>query len=72
MLTPDSLNSLTTLYKPFLLIVRIASEDNLMLTHLFSSAKKKRLVWRFGKKRRFVFILECETLFPVIGRFPVT
>jgi hypothetical protein len=37
-----------------------------------SSTKKKRLVCKFGKKRRFVFLLENDTLFPMIGFFPVT
>lgn len=36
------------------------------------SGMKNFLVIKFGKKRRFVLRFECETLFPVIGRFPVS
>jgi len=36
-----------------------------------SSAKKKRFFCKLGRKRRFVLMLECDTLFPVIGFFPV-
>ena len=68
----SALSFLTTLYKPFLLMVRIASEESFNVTHLSSSARKNFFVCKFGKKRRFVLIFECETLFPVIGRFPVT
>src|SRR6476646_9396315 len=47
------------------------SVESLRLTHLFSSARKKRFCCKLGKKRRFVLIFEWETLFPVIGRLPV-
>src|SRR5690606_26123491 len=70
--TPFALSSFTTLYNPFLLIVRIPSADNFNVIQVSSSARKKRLVIKLGRKRRFVLILECETRFPVIGFFPVT
>ena len=53
-------------------MVRIPSEESFRVTHLSSSARKKRLCCRLGKNLRLVLILECETLFPETGRFPVT
>jgi len=53
-------------------MVRIASAETFKVTQRSSSAKKKRLVCKFGKNLRLVFIFECDTLFPVIGFFPVT
>jgi hypothetical protein len=52
-------------------MVRMPSVETLRVTHLSSSARKKRFCCKLGKKRRFVLILEWETLFPVIGRLPV-
>ena len=45
---------------------------NLRVTNRFSSSTQKRCDWMFGKKRRLVLLLACDTLFPVIGRLPVT
>jgi len=71
-LAPAARISFTTAYSPFLLIVLIASEDSFKVTHLSSSAKKYRLVCKLGKNLRFVLMFECDTLFPVMGFFPVT
>lgn len=70
--SPSFLNAFTTAYNPRLLMVRIPSEESFSVIHLSSSARKKRLCCRLGKNLRLVLILECETLFPETGRFPVT
>lgn len=41
-------------------------------TQRFSLSTQKRRVCRFGSKRRLVFRFEWDTLFPTMGRFPVT
>ncbi len=52
-------------------MVRMPSVESFSVTHLSSSARKNRFFCKLGKKRRFVLILEWETLFPVMGRLPV-
>jgi hypothetical protein len=36
------------------------------------ASTQKRRYWRFGRKRRLVLLLAWDTLFPTIGRLPVT
>jgi len=45
--------------------------DTSNLTKRFSLGTQKRCQCKFGRKRRFVWRFEWETLDPVIGRFPV-
>ena len=71
-LLPLALISLTTLNSPFLLIVRIASEDNFKVIHLSSSARKYLLVCRLGRNLLLVLIFEWDTVFPEMGLLPVT
>ena len=49
----------------------IALEDTFIETHSLVSGMKKRFFCRLGKKRRFVFRLEWDTLLPEMGLFPV-
>lgn len=72
MVAPSCLIFFTTAYKPFLLMVRIASVESLSVIQRSSSARKKRFVCRLGKNRRFVLIFEWETLLPETGLLPVT
>lgn len=53
-------------------MVRIASADTFRVIHLSSSARKKRLVCKFGLNLRLVLMLEWLTWWPVIGFLPVT
>lgn len=57
---------------PFLLMIRIPFVETRNLTQRFSPDTQKRWVCRFGKKRRLVLLLAWDTLFPEIGRLPVT
>lgn len=72
MCAPAALISLITAERPFLLMVRNASVETFRVTQRFSSAKKNLFVFKFGKKRRFVFMFECDTVCPPIGFLPVT
>ena len=53
-------------------MIRIPCEDTRRLTKRLSLSTQKRWACRFGRKRRRVLLLACDTLFPVAGRFPVT
>lgn len=56
---------------PFLSTNRIALVDSRSFTQRRSVSTQKRWVCKFGKKRRRVLLLACDTLLPVIGRLPV-
>ena len=47
-------------------------EETRKETKRFSDSIQKRWLCKFGKKRRLVRFLACETLLPVAGRLPVT
>ena len=68
---PLAFASFNTAVIPFLLIVLIAFVDTFSVIQRFSSGMKKRFFWRLGKKRLFVLLFACETLFPTCGLFPV-
>jgi len=72
MCAPAALISFITVASPFLLMVLSASVESFIVTQRSSSAKKKRLVCKFGKNLRLVFMFEWETLWPRIGFLPVT
>src|SRR2546427_1172761 len=57
---------------PFLSMVRSACAETRSLTQRFSLATQKRRSCRFGRKRRRVLLLACETLLPVCTRLPET
>src|SRR5688572_16359591 len=57
---------------PFLSMVRRAAVETRSLIQRFSEATQKRRSWRFGRKRRRVLFMACETLLPVVVRLPVT
>lgn len=68
---PFSLASLRQAVMPFLLMVRIASVETFSVTHLSSSGMKNLFVWRLGRNLLRVLWLEWETVFPLMGFFPV-
>src|SRR5688572_2765595 len=53
-------------------MVRRAAVETRSLIQRFSEATQKRRSWRFGRKRRRVLFMACETLLPVVVRLPVT
>src|SRR5687768_14425230 len=57
---------------PFLSMVRNACAETFSLIQRFSLATQKRRSCRFGRKRRRVLLLACETLLPVCTRLPET
>src|SRR5574339_1048660 len=57
---------------PFLSMVRRPAVERRNFTQRFSLATQKRRSWRFGRKRRRVLFMACETLLPVVVRLPVT
>ena len=57
---------------PFLSMVRIAAAETRSFTQRFSLATQNRRSCRFGRKRRRVLFIACETLLPVVVRLPVT
>lgn len=57
---------------PNLSIIRKPLVLNFSVTKRFSSSTQRRRFCRLGRKRRRVLLLACETLFPVVGRLPVT
>src|SRR5512139_2194778 len=57
---------------PRLSMVRMAALVRRRRTKRFSLSTQKRWVWRLGRKRRRVLLFACDTVFPVIGRLPVT
>src|SRR5687768_5041852 len=57
---------------PFLSMVRSAAWLTRRRTQRFSFSTQKRRLCRLGRNRRLVRLFAWETLFPVIGRLPVT
>src|SRR6478752_2085188 len=57
---------------PFLSIRRRAALETRRRTQRFSVSTQNRRYCRWGRKRRLVLLLAWETLFPTIGRLPVT
>jgi len=53
-------------------MMRIPLVEMRNLTNRFSASTQKRWVCRFGSKRRRVLFFAWDTLFPAIGRLPVT
>src|SRR5579863_8443781 len=70
--SPRARMSWTTASSPNLSMMRMPLEDTRRRTKRFSLSSQNRWVCRFGRKRRRVLLLACETLFPVAGAFPVT
>ena len=56
---------------PILLMVFNAEVERRIEIHAFSSGMKNFFVIKLGLKRRFVFLFEKETLFPLIACLPV-
>jgi hypothetical protein len=57
---------------PTLSIKRSAAFEMRSRTQRFSVSSQNLRYCRFGRKRRLVLLLAWETLFPDIGRLPVT
>src|SRR5690606_19160022 len=70
--SPRARRSATTTSMPFLSMMRRPLWDTRSFTKRPSDSSQNRLACRFGRKRRFVLLLACDTLFPVTGRLPVT
>src|SRR5210317_378136 len=70
--SPRARRSVSTASIPFLSMMRRPLVETRSFTQRFSLSTQKRWLWRLGRKRRLLLMFECDTLFPVIGRFPVT
>ena len=71
-ISPRARRSETTFSIPSLSMVRSPLWETRSLMKRCSLSSQKRCVCRFGRNRRRVLRCEWETLFPVIGRLPVT
>src|SRR5580692_215720 len=56
---------------PFFSMVRSPFAEMRRETQRFSVSTQNRCVCRFGRKRRRLLLLACETVLPTAGFFPV-
>src|SRR6185437_16341945 len=70
--SPRPRSSARTVSMPFLSIVRRALVETRSFTQRFSLGTQKRRSCRFGRQRRRVLLLACDTLLPDCARLPVT
>ena len=70
--SPRARISASTESIPFLSMVLSPACDNRSLIQRFSLSTHIRFVWRLGRNLRLFLLFAWDTLFPVIGRLPVT